>query len=684
MGIFRDFAHTYLDHGLSIIPVSRDEKRPLISGWQKFCEEKPTKEQVDHWVKTCENANIGVCMGPASGLVAFDFDYAYDSNKVKVDVDTFSKDLKFIEHSIRTDYLPETPLMKRGAKGFTAFYKWSDELVNTSCDRNGVRLFDLLCSGRQTIVPPSMHANGKDRYVWLDEDVLSVDLLTLPPLDVSVIEQVKSTFTIRGKNTLKNSRHGKVFIHAASIASVCESDDEIIQSMIEYDIKNNQPPYLSDEKYLRSNRCDNAHDMCVKWLPRIRNFVANHKKKQIDKGTKAKAFGDEYDVYSHFFNKHYVDARKCPFSNVVKYKNEDNIWMPVLNEVKTLRSLAKSESLSVTPVEDHLSRWSHYKEKKFFIDIPKWDGKERLRDIIDFFPCKNLDANAAYELFTDWCVKVLLRAKSNKVQNRCLVFKSPQGIGKDRFFELFFEPLECYYTDASIKSDEQKNYEVIDGLMVINLPEIDKYRDIAVEVFKDLITRNKATYRAVYAREAVERTFHHSFVASCNRDDLLQDTTGNRRYLVFEIDKLQEQVVSGYDHLLGPQVWSEIKHLAQMGFKASAISERQMDQYIKINTPENPEDMVVEYYDQKMELAFPYTQYREKRKTHAQVEPIISDMKKLLGFGYRTIMATLLRNGRYKRIGGQSHYFFGPKKGTHAGVSARHADTKSNVHGIKS
>lgn len=73
-------ALSYLDAGLSIIPVGKD-KRPVIDEWTTFQHERPTPEQVKSWFSS-NSRNIAIIGGAVSGnLEILDFDFKAEALK---------------------------------------------------------------------------------------------------------------------------------------------------------------------------------------------------------------------------------------------------------------------------------------------------------------------------------------------------------------------------------------------------------------------------------------------------------------------------------------------------------------------------------------------------------------------------------------------------------------------------
>ena len=173
----------YLAKGYSVIPLAPKQKGPKLSGWSKYCEElmPPTEAQL-HFGK---NNNIGLCMGPASNLCA-------------VDIDTDDPEIiKKIEK-----ILPVSPLRKKGAKGYTVLYKYNGMASKSVKDDKGNGV-DFLSSGRQTVLPPSIHPSGIE-YQWLSETtLLDVAKDHLPELPISSVERVLELFKVTPKEKPK-------------------------------------------------------------------------------------------------------------------------------------------------------------------------------------------------------------------------------------------------------------------------------------------------------------------------------------------------------------------------------------------------------------------------------------------------------------------------------------------------
>ncbi len=87
---------------------------------------------------------------------------------------------------------------------------------------------------------------------------------------------------------------------------------------------------------------------------------------------------------------------------------------------------------------------------------------------------------------------------------------------------------------------------------------------------------------------------HTSFISSCNFDYILRDSSGNRRFMIFEVAKIRW----GYEDVDQGQIFAQARHLANVGFRASEVARSEMDTYIKTQTPVSTDDIIVEVFDQ--------------------------------------------------------------------------------------
>ena len=143
MGVFSENAPAYWAAGMPVMPCSG--KRPIINGWPQYGLRMPTADEQADWLTRYPDANIGLPLGPQSGLCV-------------VDIDTDNPEAIA---AIKT-MLPPSTVERIGKKGCALFYKWEGQ-KNFSV--GGDHPVDFLSQGKQVIIPPSIHPDtGKAYY----------------------------------------------------------------------------------------------------------------------------------------------------------------------------------------------------------------------------------------------------------------------------------------------------------------------------------------------------------------------------------------------------------------------------------------------------------------------------------------------------------------------------------------
>jgi len=178
---FATIGQRLIDLGYSAIPIVPGEKRPgaFMRGewrgmkeWERYCDRLPTTFEINNWEKW-PDAGVCVALGRASNLVAIDFDYGPDKLRAELEA-----------------LLPPSPVKKKGAKGYTAFYRGSD-IAARKWRVGGQSVMEILGHGRQTVLPPTIHPDGMP-YAWLTEDTLeNTSARELPELPEDLIERVE-------------------------------------------------------------------------------------------------------------------------------------------------------------------------------------------------------------------------------------------------------------------------------------------------------------------------------------------------------------------------------------------------------------------------------------------------------------------------------------------------------------
>ena len=178
-------------------------------------------------------------------------------------------------------------------------------------------------------------------------------------------------------------------------------------------------------------------------------------------------------------------------------------------------------------------------------------------DVVD----NNTPADHLWRLcFKKWFVAMVASWMRDEVVNhQVLVLIGKQGIYKTTWLEHLIPPeLRSYCCKMSNISDLNKDERLrIAEFGLINMDEIDALHSRELNQLKSLITSSDVNERAPYAYSKERRVRLASFCASGNRRDFLTDITGNRRWLPFEVESIQNPFFTTlpYD-LMYAQAWA--------------------------------------------------------------------------------------------------------------------------------
>jgi hypothetical protein len=173
-GAYRQVGAKLVTLGYSAIPIPLGGKRSVEDGWRaRFENNLPSRENIEKWSNS--NDGVGVVLGGPHCLKAADI----DCDEVEVNA------------AIMT-VLPPSAVIKRGQKGRTLFYRGSKvQPGRLQWKKDGVLKFELLGSGQQSVLPPSIHPDTGWPYAWIGDRALEdIDPTELTELPADIIERL--------------------------------------------------------------------------------------------------------------------------------------------------------------------------------------------------------------------------------------------------------------------------------------------------------------------------------------------------------------------------------------------------------------------------------------------------------------------------------------------------------------
>jgi len=189
------------------------------------------------------------------------------------------------------------------------------------------------------------------------------------------------------------------------------------------------------------------------------------------------------------------------------------------------------------------------------LDSLTWDGKEHIRSLLPEYLGAE-DSDYTYQVMRLWMLGAVSRVyKPGSKFDYTIILQGSQGIGKSTFLKLMALD-DSWFNDSLDSLDSDKAVQSLTGSWIIELAELKSLARTAggVESVKRFLTATQDKYRIPYERRA--DTFYRQcvFAGTTNKDDFLQDETGNRRFLI-----VQTGVKKPSKSLFVPEIMDTIK-----------------------------------------------------------------------------------------------------------------------------
>ena len=184
----------------------------------------------------------------------------------------------------------------------------------------------------------------------------------------------------------------------------------------------------------------------------------------------------------------------------------------------------------------------------YFEQLPEWDGKDRVSALARRVSDNPVWVNGFHRwmlgLSAQW---MQFRSDTNNTNransiNRAnsvapLLVSSCQGLGKSTFCRLLMpDVLKAYYTESYDLGSPASAEAKLAACGLINLDEFDKLSASKMPLLKNLMQASALNIRKAYKRSASALPRIASFIGTSNREDLLVDRTGSRRFLCVSLE----------------------------------------------------------------------------------------------------------------------------------------------------
>jgi hypothetical protein len=203
----------------------------------------------------------------------------------------------------------------------------------------------------------------------------------------------------------------------------------------------------------------------------------------------------------------------------------------IKTNLSSLRNLLNSDFCPLyNPFEDYFHNLPTYDEKTDYIT--------QLANTIT-----TTKQDLWQECFKKWIVAMVGCVLDDKVINHTvIVFSGKQGLGKTTWVEKIVpKQLKEYLFSGTINPNNKDTLVQLSECMLINLDELENLNRSEIGSLKEIITKTQIRMRKAYGHNNETMPRRASFAGSVNTAQFLNDSTGSRRFLCFELEGIQYQ-----------------------------------------------------------------------------------------------------------------------------------------------
>jgi len=250
-----------------------------------------------------------------------------------------------------------------------------------------------------------------------------------------------------------------------------------------------------------------------------------------------------------------------------------------------------------------------YNPLRVYLDsLPAWDGKDYIGQFLAMVHCRDVSVKTFDSYARRWLVGMVAGVLDDQVVNHLIfVLLGAQGTFKTSFMNNILPPeLRQYYCIKTNSNRMTKDdaFSLTENIL-INMEEIDSMQRSEINQLKAMASQPVVKERPAYGRSKVSLPHIASFCATGNNLQFLTDDTGSRRWLVFEVDHIDNPWEADINY---SGIYSQIKHLLDTGFRYwFNISEiQQLNQRNRqYETPNLARELILTRYRRPLDMEQP-------------------------------------------------------------------------------
>ena len=262
---------------------------------------------------------------------------------------------------------------------------------------------------------------------------------------------------------------------------------------------------------------------------------------------------------NRIFLRHNVITRRVEYRLASSFTQDFMpYWQPI--EDRVVNSLwTKMSRLKPTRVQDifRVIESDYVPDFNPFTDylehLPPWDGNNNILILSTSVRVKGgiKKQKLFYEYLRKWLVGMVAGwVDPNEVNHEILVLIGEQGLYKTTWFQYLLPPQlrDYFYTKTNANRMGRDDLLTLAQYGLVCCEELDTMRPQELNQLKAAVTMQSIDERAAYARYHEHRSHIASFCGTGNNVQFLNDLTGNRRWLPFEVEYIDNPRTNPIDY----------------------------------------------------------------------------------------------------------------------------------------
>lgn len=194
-----------------------------------------------------------------------------------------------------------------------------------------------------------------------------------------------------------------------------------------------------------------------------------------------------------------------------------------------------------------------------FLKSNKWDGKDRINELFDIF---HIEKDFYKTLFRKWLYQTVSMSFNTLDKpygiDGVLTLQGKQGIGKTYALSLLSPNPEWFQDGLTIDVNNKDSLIRATSALISEIGEFDSTIKKEQSALKAFLTSPVDDIRPPYGKKSIRRARTTSFCATVNPNSFLKDESGNRRFWIIPVDKIDYERLKNYGKEFVMQLWLQV------------------------------------------------------------------------------------------------------------------------------